>query len=198
MDVVGDYASAKIEITIDRPIVWLATADRIETFRAQKESAEGVTGALVIPQNYQEGFVEARDPSVAVEGWYYTARVTVTRGRENLPAYVKRFQIAEGQTEIDLDLIPDNGTVTPPVTAPLVPVTSVNGMTGAVTVDSGSLTEDPDHPSYYAAEGVDGLVATVDEDLNLPQPSRVALTQSPEFTESVKAAARRLALIFSS
>jgi hypothetical protein len=129
--------------------VWLATADRIETFRAQKTSAEGVTGSLVIPQNYQNGFVEARDPSIAVEGWYYTARVTVTRGRENLPAYVKRFQIAEGQTEIDLDLLPDDGPVAPPVSAPVVPVTSVNGLTGAVTIPATVPVEDPDHPGYY-------------------------------------------------
>lgn len=147
MDVSGEYASAKLEITPDRPLVWEATGERISQFTALREAAAGAPGTVTIPQD-QDGFLDANNPAESIRGWYYTARMVQTMGRSALPPVVKRFQIAEGQTSIDLDLVPD-GPVTPGYTAPVVPVTSVNGETGAVEIPTITLTEDPGHPGLY-------------------------------------------------
>lgn len=84
-------------------------------------------------------------------GWAYHAKFTVIggSGQDAIPhRYEKVFQPLVGQTgPLDLDLVPD-GRIGTPVSAPMAVVSSIAGLTGAVTVEQllaiglGGLDED--------------------------------------------------------
>lgn len=71
-------------------------------------------------------------------GWAYHAKFTVIggSGQDAIPhRYEKIFQPLVGQTEpIDVDLVPD-GKIGSPVSAPVVTVTSIAGLTGPVSAE---------------------------------------------------------------
>lgn len=90
-------------------------------------SAAGETGAAIVPVVDQAGWLDGAGDAFSMWAYRLTERVgNVTR--------VKYVQPVAGQTSIDFDMIPD-GNVGLPISAPVVPVTSVNGLTGAVTVE---------------------------------------------------------------
>lgn len=85
-----------------------------------------------IPHTDQAGFIDGAGNTVT--NWHYIATITTTdqvgnRTRQRFP-----FQIPAPQGTVDLDLI-SGETMTPPITAPVVGVSSVAGLTGVVTVE---------------------------------------------------------------
>lgn len=117
-------------LTADRDIVHAATGIGIYS---TADSLTGEAGYLsfVVPHVDQGGFIDSGGN--AVTGWYYTLNATIRFGGERRQVR-KRFQVVIGQTNVDLDLVPD-GPIIPGVTAPTAQVTSVAGESGMVTAE---------------------------------------------------------------
>lgn len=149
-------------------IVWAETNTALLNFQLIAEAGPGEVASIRLPVVDQPGFVNGSEETVT--GWWYRARITTTKDRnfkKNMVQREKRFQVLAGQTTVDVDAIPD-GTITAPVSAPVAPVTSVNGETGAVVVPVGlsealvdakieTAIEDPGP----ARDGVDARVSVV-------------------------------------
>jgi hypothetical protein len=86
---------------------------------------------FTLPHTDQAGFQD--EAGNAYQNWYYTATIQYQSGKVTKPAFTKVFQLAVGQTTVDLDLLP-SGSPAMPYTAPVATVTSVNGQNGAITV----------------------------------------------------------------
>lgn len=133
-DILGANASVSLRIVPSHTLVWEATGERIPAFEVTADAAEGVVGSFAIPHTDQDGFLNAA--GAAITNWYYTIFGTVRRGSVS-KTYRKVLQVASGTTTVDLDLVPEDGTVGAVGSAPLPPVTSVNGQTGAVVISGG-------------------------------------------------------------
>ena len=97
----------------------------------ETSTTDGVAAQFTLPHTDQAGFQD--ENGNAYQNWYYTATIQYQMGKVTKPAFTKVFQLAVGQTTVDLDLLP-SGAPAMPYTAPLATVTSVNGEVGAVTV----------------------------------------------------------------
>ena len=87
-------------------------------------------GRIDLPAVDQEGFID--DQGDQVSGWHYLAAITYRSGGQ-VRVVEKRFQPLTGQTGIDIDLLPAQNPVDPPVIV-VRGVSSVgNGRTGDVT-----------------------------------------------------------------
>lgn len=126
---------------------WVMT-DETQTFIGQT----GAELSFSVPHVDQAGW---RDPSQqAYTGWYYEVTVTVgpAKGRGKPTTYKQTVQPVIGQSLIDLDLVPD-GPVGSPTWGPVPEVVSVNGMTGAVVIDSAAtLSATETEPGVYVIE----------------------------------------------
>lgn len=159
----GDTAMT-IEIKPTHNVVHAATGIQLLDFAETVKLDEGVPGSITLPHTDQAGFIDSSGN--AFSGWAYIASGSWRRGNETR-TFTKRFQILSGQTSIDLDLLP-NGTITVPVSAPVLPVTSFLGKTGAIEEADladlelgGGLTEEVADTRYApvpAAPGTDGQV----------------------------------------
>jgi hypothetical protein len=94
---------------------------------------DGVAVQFTLPHTDQAGFQD--EAGNAYQNWYYTATIQYQSGKVTKPAFTKVFQLAVGQTTVDLDLLP-SGSPAMPYTAPVATVTSVNGAIGAVDLSS--------------------------------------------------------------
>lgn len=126
----GDTAMT-IEIKPTHNVVHQATGIQLLDFAETVTLDEGVPGSISLPHTDQAGFIDAAGN--AFSGWAYIATGNWRRGNETR-TFTKRFQILTGQTSIDLDLLP-NGSITVPVSAPVLPVTSFLGKTGAIEAE---------------------------------------------------------------
>jgi len=115
-------------------IVWAATGTPLLPFQEDATAAEGSMGSVQIPVVDQAGWVD--DGGNAFSMWGYRLTETPRYNGRVGKVRVKNAQFVSGQTTVDFDLIPD-GSIGMPVSAPTPAVTSVNGMTGAVTVTGG-------------------------------------------------------------
>lgn len=112
-------------------LVHTATGTPLVDFLEELQIAEGVAGQFTLPHTDQPGFQDENGNTYT--NWYYTARVsysTPSKAKTKAPK-IKVFQLATGQTLVDLDGLP-GGAPALPYTAPLATVTSWNGATGAV------------------------------------------------------------------
>jgi len=115
-------------------IVWAATGTPLLPFQEDATAAEGSLGSVQIPVVDQAGWVDDGGNSFSM--WGYRLTETPRYNGRVGKVRVKNAQFVSGQTTVDFDLIPD-GSIGMPVSAPTPAVTSVNGMTGAVTVTDG-------------------------------------------------------------
>jgi len=119
----------------------------------------GEMGAATVAVVDQEGWLDGSGASFSMWAYRLTERVAGGVVR------VKYVQPLSGQMSIDFDMIPD-GNVGLPVSAPVVPVTSVNGQTGAVTVDGASdpgvaaFIEDDSSDTYAAIDAAAAALLT--------------------------------------
>lgn len=128
-------AAVKTYVSIE-PSVFLvhaATGTPLVDFLEELNISEGVAGSFVLPHTDQTGFQD--ENGNAYTNWYYTARVTYSTPSKakNKTPKVKVFQLTTGQVTVDLDLLP-SGAPALPYIAPTATVTSVNGLTGAITL----------------------------------------------------------------
>lgn len=114
-------------------LVHTATGTPLVDFIEELDISEGVAGQFTLPHTDQAGFQD--ENGNAYTNWYYTARLTYStpsKAKTKAPK-IKVFQLATGQTVVDLDSLP-GGAPALPYTAPIATVTSMNGRTGPVTV----------------------------------------------------------------
>jgi hypothetical protein len=152
----GAAATVHLEVTPGVRLIWTATGQTLADFIEQPADVSTGTATVTLP-TIQPGFQD--EAGNAVTSWPYTARVRFEHGGEKRHVPLKAFTIPEGQSSpIDLALIP-GGPVAPVLTAPSAVVTSINGATGAVTVEAPSyaqLARDPSQLFVGAVTLTDG------------------------------------------
>lgn len=127
-------APAKIEATLmaDRTIVHAATGMSVWSGDDQVTAVSGSFLTFAVPVVDQAGFVDAS--GAAVTSWFYTLTGRITFENGKTANFSRNFQVFHGQTNVDLDLVPD-GPVLPGASAPSATVYSVAGHSGLVTVE---------------------------------------------------------------
>lgn len=146
--VLGTQGTITGTVETDRTLVWAATGETLYDIAEDVQLYEaGNWLTFAAPHVDQPGF---RDQSGAtITGFSMIFRGTVKFPGQPEIRVVKAFQVFTGQSAADLDLLPD-GPVTAPVTAPAPVVTSVAGLTGAVS-----------RPQLEAALGLTALAARI-------------------------------------
>lgn len=146
----GAFVRSTVSIVPSAPLVHTATGTPLINFLEDVIVSEGTSGQFVLPHTDQTGFADESGNSY--QNWYYTATITYSTDKGTLPARTKVFQLTSGQTLVDLDLIPAGAPVLP-FTAPTAAVSSVNGRTGAVTIQDNDLPERLSDESLTATIG---------------------------------------------
>lgn len=137
---IGAPVKAFLSIEPSAFLVHTATGTPLVDFLEEQSINEGVAGQFTLPHTDQAGFQD--ENGNAYTNWYYTARITYStpsKAKTKAPK-VKVFQLATGQTVVDLDSLP-GGAPALPYTTPIATVTSINGRTGPVTILDGDLPE---------------------------------------------------------
>ena len=127
----GGAVRSTITITPSAFLVHTASGHPLVNMMEETSTTDGVAAQFTLPHTDQAGFQD--ENGNAYQNWYYTATIQYQMGKVTKPAFTKVFQLAVGQTTVDLDLLP-SGAPAMPYTAPLATVSSVNGEVGAVTV----------------------------------------------------------------
>jgi hypothetical protein len=127
----GNTLKTNITITPSAFLVHTATGHPLVNMIEEATANDGVAVQFTLPHTDQAGFQD--EAGNAYQNWYYTATIQYQSGKVTKPAFTKVFQLAVGQTTVDLDLLP-SGSPAMPYTAPVATVTSVNGQNGAITV----------------------------------------------------------------
>ncbi|MET3949705.1 polysaccharide deacetylase family protein [Arthrobacter sp. UYEF36] len=123
--------ATRTEVTVQSTagVVWAATGQPIDDFEELVSPAAGMPGSLTVPFVDQAGFTDQAG-NVFTMWAYVVTRKTFFGGRSKTVR--KSWQPLLGQSEpVDFDNLP-GGSVGLPVSAPVVPVTSVAGLTLAV------------------------------------------------------------------
>lgn len=167
----GASGGVEIEITPSVRLIHTETGVPLVDFIEAIAPAEGGVAQVMLPHTDQQGFQDSAGN--AFTNWHYTARVRLKK-QGNQPKHepLFDFQIPAGQSEVDLSKVP-HGVAGLPTSAPIVSVTSVGGLTGAVTAEqvaalvtppivpdleypgyylvpaNSSVTPDPDYPGFY-------------------------------------------------
>lgn len=128
----GSAAKVHMEITPSARLVHTATGTPFADFVELVAPAEGSVAQLLLPHSNQPGFQDEAGNSFT--NWTYTAKVKYEKGGVFKHVPPQSFQIAQGQTEADLSLIP-SGPAALPTSAPLASVTSVDGETGPLQLN---------------------------------------------------------------
>lgn len=168
----GDEQIVKVTVTpvlggSSTRLIWAATGQPVVLGTKEFTGLAGSIASFTIPNPDQAGFIDGAGN--AARNWSYSATVVVGGQR-----WTQAFQPIAGQTEIDLDLVPD-GAITAPTSAPTPAVTSVNGQTGAVVITggggggastwdelTGKPTEFPPTDHTHTVDDVDGLQTALD------------------------------------
>jgi len=127
----GEDATVHLTITPKIRLIHTATGQTFADFAEQTVTAVGGTATIELPHN-QPGFQD--EAGNVVLSWPYEARARFEYGGKTKHAPLRAFTIPADQPAVDLALIPA-GTAAPLLTAPAMAVTTVNGATGAVTVE---------------------------------------------------------------
>lgn len=133
MTFAGDGVAASMVITPTHDVVWKVTGQRLVSFPMSAAATVNHPGSISVPCTDQSGFADGAGNDFA--NWAYIVRVTYT-GSGGTETVTKNWQPVLGQATVDFDLIP-SGSLTPGISAPSAVVTSVNGLTGDVTIAAG-------------------------------------------------------------
>lgn len=159
---IGDDGRIHATITSSIPLVWAATGTPIGNFIENVSLDPGIPLELQLPHVDQPGFLDGAGNTVMF--WSYRIEVTYEKDGQNIPFPARDFQILDGQVEVDLALIP-SGEAHAPEVAPILPVTSIEGLNGEVTLielalDRVDNTNDLEKPISTAAQAALNLKAT--------------------------------------
>lgn len=145
---VGGSGRLYVRIEPSVSLVWAATGTPLANFFDALAPDNGEPLEIELPHTDQAGFIDSVGNSTS--GWFYTVTIKYEKDGQIVRFPSRDFQIPVGQTDVDLALIP-SGEAFVPVIAPLLPVTSLEGRTGAVTLadlglDQVDNTTDMDKP----------------------------------------------------
>ena len=175
-------AATRTEVTVQSTagVVWSATGEPIDDFAETVAPGAGMPGSLTAPFVDQPGFTDQAGNAFTM--WAYVV-TRLTWFGSSVKTVRKNWQPVVGQDTIDFDSLP-GGNIGLPVSAPIVPVTSVAGLTAAVGAESlaGALSEFmpiPDVSGKLDASAVGGAfgVAPLGADSKVPDaslPTRLA------------------------
>lgn len=201
---IGGEGRIHARISPSVPVVWEATGTPIGNFVDTIFLDPGVELSVHLPHTDQPGFLDGNGSNIT--GWYYRLEVSYEKDGQTVVFPARDFQLAVGQTNVDLALIPTGEASPVPQTAPMGSVTSVDGYTGAVTMEELGLdkvdnTADVDKPVSAAVQAalnalVKGSVGLgnvdntrdVDKPVSVPQQEALNLKaplNSPTFTGTV-------------
>jgi len=147
----GGQAKVYLEVVPSVRLVHTATGTPLADFLESVTPAEGGVAQMQLPHTDQAGFQD--EAGNAFINWHYTARVRYEKGNDKKHLPLTMFQIPSGQTEVDLSLIP-SGAAALPTLAPTAAVTSLAGLTGAVTAEQLSALVTPPATIAYDTDGV--------------------------------------------
>jgi lysophospholipase L1-like esterase len=161
---IGDEGSLFITITPSVPLVWAATGTPIANFVDSMVLDPGVELQVQLPHVDQPGFQDGLGNWVT--GWYYTIKVVYDKNGQRRHFPEKDFQVLSGQNEVDVALVPAGVVPTIPVIAPILPVTSIGGFSGTVTLSDLELENvdnTPDAEKPLSALAVQALGLKLDK-----------------------------------
>jgi hypothetical protein len=152
----GSQANVLLEITPSVRLIHTATGTPLADYVESIAPAEGGVAQVLLPHTDQPGFQdEAGNPFI---NWHYTARIRYEKqGHQPKTLPLQSFQVPTGQPEVDLSLVP-HGVPAIATSTPALSVTSIDGLTGAVTAEqiaalvpppAATVTPDPDYPGFY-------------------------------------------------
>lgn len=157
-----------VTITPSAFLVHTATGHPLVNMIETATASDGVAVQFTLPHTDQAGFQD--EAGNAYQNWYYTATIQYQTDKATKAPFTKVFQLATGQTTVDLDLLP-GGNPAMPYSAPIAGVTSVNGQTGSVTTPT---TTDADVAGFVQGAGP---TATA---LSATYASYVSLAKNPD------------------
>jgi hypothetical protein len=163
---IGGAVRSTITITPSTFLIHAATGSPLVNLVETTATTDGVAAQFTLPHTDQDGFQD--EAGNAYKNWYYTASIQYQNDRMVKAPITKVFQLAVGQTTVDLDLLP-GGAPAMPYTAPTAVVTSVNGAIGAVTVPALNGTGEYENPTagfgivLKSANGTRFRVAVADD-----------------------------------
>lgn len=158
---IGDPGRLHVTITPSHSLVWTATGTPLGNFVDTISLDPGEELQIPLPHTDQPGFEDGLGN--AFSGWYYTVRVKYDKDGQIVHFAERDFQILAGQASVDLALVPAGEAAVPEV-APILPVTSIGGLTGEVTMaelglDQVDNTSDADKPVSILAQAALDLKA---------------------------------------
>lgn len=170
---IGDPGRLHVTITPSVALVWAATGTPIADFIDTIYTDPGVDLEIDLPHTDQPGFLNSAGEETI--NWSYRVKVKYEKNGQKKTFPDRDFQIPSGQTAVDLALIPAGTAVTPPVSAPVGTVSSVNGRTGAVILTQADVglsvvdnTSDADKPVSAATQlAINAVSDVADEALVL-------------------------------
>lgn len=127
----GDPGRVHINITASVPLVHAASGTPLANFMDSFTPGAGQEMSAQLPWTDQAGFIDGAGNTYT--NWSYLAQVTYEKDGQLVVFPDRSFQIPSGQTSVDLALVPAGPSV-PAQTAPILPVTSINGRNGAVVL----------------------------------------------------------------
>jgi hypothetical protein len=132
-------------------------------FISTLDPENGIAAAITLPHVDQDGFLDSAGN--AYTGWYYTASISYEYEGQMINLPDRDFQVVAGQLFADLSQIVW-GIAEPAMVAPIPTVTSVEGMTGVVTLvglglDRVDNTSDAEKPISDAAQDALDLKAPI-------------------------------------
>ncbi|HEX9230062.1 MAG TPA: hypothetical protein VF885_25970 [Arthrobacter sp.] len=128
---IGDPGQLHVTIKSSVPLVWAATGTPLANFIDNINPGEGTELAVELPHTDQPGFLDGNGNTFT--GWSYVVEIVYEKSGEQVHFPTREFQILTGQDSVDLALVPAGESYVP-VVAPILPVTSLEGFTGAVTL----------------------------------------------------------------
>ena len=128
---IGEPGRLHVRITPSDSLVWEATGTPLANFFDAIAPDNGEPMEIELPHTDQPGFIDGVGNSVT--DWFYSATIKYEKDGQIIHFPSRDFQIPTGQDDIDLALVPSGEAYTPSI-APTLPVTSIEGLTGAVTL----------------------------------------------------------------
>jgi hypothetical protein len=149
---IGEPGRLYVRVEPSASLVWEATGTPLANFFDALAPDNGMPVEIELPHTDQEGFIDGVGNTIV--DWFYTVKIKYEKDGQIVHFPSRDFQIPTGQTDVDLALVPSGEAFVPSV-APILPVTSIQGLNGSVTLaDLGldavaTLLPDPEHAGLY-------------------------------------------------
>jgi hypothetical protein len=128
---IGEPGRVYVRIQPSASLVWEETGTPLANFFDAMAPDNGLPMEIELPHTDQDGFIDGLGNTIT--GWFYTVTIKYEKDGQIVHFPSRDFQIPVGQTDVDLALIPSGDAFVPQV-APILPVTSIDGLNGEVTL----------------------------------------------------------------